>query len=396
MAPEAWPAGAGGERSLRGSSRRAWFALSMVLVPALAACGASGGTTAAPKPTPTATPRGTPHPVTAEPVSPATIIVVGHAPEGSLSFFRADGSVAGTHAFSAETSPSAYATANGRLWYVSPSDHHLHSLTADAVDTDVTPLQDAMGGVFGLAVNPDGTRWAWGVLIGAAGSQRARVDIGGIGVQTTGAIEQSTQGYVLAPLGWTSEGILVARRALGIGGCCYLAPETGARDALLLDPATRQTVSTWTGCATAAVTPAGSFSCVGTSTGTSTVVVHRQQRTDVTLDVLTPVRHVGWAMVDDAGARAVFGVVHSSGAGGSAGPYAIDTEVGDLATSKVSAVASAMTPDAVLPDGRLVVTSAPPVPPLAGFVVSLRSPSGETRQLGTADSFWVADLSTAS
>lgn len=129
--------------------------------------------------------------------------------------------------------------------------------------------------------------------------------------------------------------------------------------------------------------------------GASTVVVHRVQRSDVTLSGITPVQRVGWAIVDDDHGRALFGVVHSSGAGGSTGPYSIDTESGDLATSSVASIAPFVTPDAALPDGRLVVTSAPAILPPAGMTVSIRSSSGTLQQLGGSNSYWIADLTVS-
>lgn len=325
------------------------------------------------------------------------VIAVGHSPDGTVSFFNDDGSLAGTRTFSASNAPdmSGFATAAGRFWYISKGDHHLHSVTPNGSDTDIAPLQDLSTSPYGLAVSPDGRQWAWGVWLGTSAPYRVRVDLGGVGMDTRYAMEESTSNSVLEPLAWTSAGLVVERQATGIGGCCYLIPETGAKDAMLLDPGSLRTVDTWPGCATASASDAGSLVCIPTTPGTPALVVHRQQRSDVTLQAQAPVRRVGWAIVDDARGRALFGVVHSDGAGGSSGPYSIDTEAGDLGTGQVATIAGAVTPNAVLPDGRLVVTSAPPVLSPSGFLVSIRSTSGQMQQLGSDNSYWIGDFAAS-
>lgn len=161
-----------------------------------AACGAGAGT---PPSTTTAATSSASTSATSSAEAQKTVIVVGHSPDGTLSFFNDDGTVAGTHAFTSTTVPTAFSAAAGRLWYIGATDHHLHSLTPQGVDTDVAVLDDLNGGAFGLAVNADGTRWAWGVVLGSSAAHRARIDMGGVGVQTMFALEETTSSTVLDP-----------------------------------------------------------------------------------------------------------------------------------------------------------------------------------------------------
>jgi hypothetical protein len=306
----------------------------------------------------------------------------------TIDFVRDDGTVLGKHAFASSGSTYLASTgAAGRFWYVGASDHHLHAVAPDGSDTDVAALADIGGSnyVNGLAVRADGQQWAWGVLeTGASGPTRMHIDVAGSGVATRKALDQATDNPILVPLAWTPRGIVVSRSITGIGGCCYLTPETAGRDVMLVDPSTLQVATQWNACSTAAVSALGSFACIASSGGVSTgaVAVHRASGTDVTVTSIAPVEHVGWSIVDDDHNHVLFAVVHSSGAGGGDGPYLIDTEQADLASNTVTKLFDQVTPDVVLPDGRVVVTSAPQVVNGASSSVFIRSPGGSSLQVG--------------
>ena len=309
-----------------------------------------------------------------------TVVVLVESDGNTLDFVRDDGTTLGTFKYPSGVSETASAAAAGRYWYVSGSANHLHSVTPDGMDTDVASLADLDGGnlINGLAVSSDGQRWAWGVLQNP-GSSNARtwIDVGGMGVATKSAIAEATNNPVLIPLAWTLRGIVVSRSNTGIGGCCYLTPETAGREVMLVDPGTLMLVNTFGGCASSFVSAAGSFACAG-----STIQVHTAGGSDVAVAAQPPVSQVGWAIVDDAGKRVVFAVIHSTGGGGD-GPYVIDTEQGDLTTRTVTKLFDQATPDYVLPDGRIIVSSAPQAPNSGqGYGASLRSSSGSSLQLG--------------
>ena len=315
-------------------------------------------------------------------------VVMLHGNDAMLYFVRDDGVVLGKHAFNTNDYVAS-TTAAGRFWYVSRADGHLRSIAPAGSDTDVAALADVTGqpsaGASGLAVRPDGSQWAWGVTLGGAtGPWQTRIDVGGIDLPTRHALEESTNNAVLHPIAWTSLGVLVARDATGIGGCCYLTPEYGARDAMLLDPSTLGATSTWTGCSTAAASNNGSFACAG-----ATVDVHRSTGAEVTVHALSTVAQVGWTVVDDTQNRVLFGAIHSQGRGGAAGPYVIDTEAADLSSGVVTKLFDQATPDAVLPDGSVVVTSAPTSFDYRQLAITVRSTSGTVDQLGPVGSEFV-------
>ena len=328
---------------------------------------------------------------TPAPPPPHYVIVTRALDTGTLYFVRDDGVLLGSHSFGGDVSGlTAYVastSAAGRFWYIARSDGHLHSITPNGADADVAELPDVVGssspGGEGLAVSPDGTQWAWGVLLGSGptGPWQTRVDLGGVGRTARHALEEPTSNYVLSPVGWTSGGVLVSRNATGVGGCCYLTPEYGARDAMLLDPTTLQATSTWPGCATAAVSGAGSFACAG-PVRTGRILVHKAGGGDITVTAVPPSVWVGWAIVDDSANRVIFGVIHDLGEGSGRGPYIIDTEAGDLTTLGVTKLFDQTTPDAALPGVAVVVTAAPAAVDLANSTVALRSASQGSKQLG--------------
>jgi hypothetical protein len=94
-------------------------------------------------------------------------------------------------------------------------------------------------------------------------------------------------------------------------------------------------------------------------------------------------------VVDDAHNRVLFGVIHSQGQGGGPGPYVIDTEAADISSGVVTKVFDQATPDAVLPDGGVVVTSAPPAFDYQQLAITVRAASGNVEQLGPVGSSFV-------
>jgi hypothetical protein len=346
---------------------------------------ASSNATAAPSPSNSSPP------ASSSPSPPSPLghfaVVTRHDSDGMLYFIRDDGVVLGQHASNIDY--VAPTTAAGRFWYIARADGHLHSVTPAGTDRDVAALPDVTGqpsaGASGLAVSPDGSQWAWGVTLGGAtGPSQTRVDVGGIGIPTRHALAEATTNAVLSPIAWTSLGVLVARDATGIGGCCYLTPEYGATDAVLLDTTTLEATSIWTGCSTAAASNNGSFACAG-----ATVVVHPSTGAEVRVHALSPVSRVGWTVVDDSRNRVLFGVIHTQGQAGRPGPYVIDTEAADLSSGVVAKVFDQATPDAVLPDGSVVVTSAPTAFDYQRLAITVRLASGNVEQLGPTGSTFV-------
>lgn len=177
----------------------------------------------------------------------------------------------------------------------------------------------------------------------------------------------------------------MARSATGFGGCCYLEPETGHQDMLLVDPITLQVSQTWKGCVAAYASPLGSFACTG-----RVLTAHLPDGSTRTVTPTPPVTDDGWAQVDDSGRRVIFAVVHSRGAGGGGCPCKLDTEANSLADGSVTVLADQMLPDAPLPDGRVIMTSAPAVPDEGPHATWILSPDGTRVQLGPVGAQFMA------
>jgi len=290
----------------------------------------------------------------------------------------ADGSTVGRGTL---PSPVGVVAAAGRLWYVD-SANHLRTLGVDGRAADMGVLQSLAasgpGSAGGLAVSADGRRWAWGVCSGCSGSgARTRVYLGGIDTPEKLVADESTTNQVLIPVAYTSRGVVVVRSASGLGGCCYLSPEDGHTAVLVVSPGALQPGPTLPSCVTAYASEAGSFACVGRM-----VTVHLADGSTRAVMPTQPVAQVGWARVDDAGARVVFTVLHSRGQGDGGCPCNLDTEAGSLSDGSVTKLADQMTLDDLLPDGRIVATSAPALPgegPTVDFIVS---PDGTRMRLG--------------
>lgn len=356
---------------------RRWQSRILVVAAVTAGCGTSSpAVTATPtsRPAISATPVITATPSPSPPVS--WVIAVENSQDGSILLVRDDGTVLATFK---PTDTVAHTAAAGRFWYVL-RDGQLHSVTPDGIDTDVATLQDGANAA-GLAVSPDGRQWAWGISSEGT-SPRVHVDVGGLGLPTRTALDAPSSGGDEQVVAWTSVGVLVGQFGEG-GGCCYIPPEELARGAMLLDPATLQVSQSWPGCATAAATDAGSFACVEVfRTGKLTVHEAAGVTTSVTAEM--PAQAVGWAHVDDSRNRVVFGVIHSLSGG-----YRVDTEAGDLATGAVTTLWTQVVPDALLPDGRVVVTSVP-LASTDARAVYVRSETGASHQIGPVDSFFLA------
>lgn len=331
----------------------------MLVAIAVLLAGCSGPTAATPGPTATPTVAPSAHP-SATPRPYAIAVTTSDA--RTIVFLAGDGRTLGQTSFPSPT--FGLTTAAGQLWYVD-QDKHLRAVGVDGRVSDLGVLQGlaaAGATAFGLAVSGDGRRWAWGECsncLGAGG--RARLYVGGVDAHEQLVLDDPTSNAVLVPLAFTARGIIVARSATGLGGCCYFTPESGHRDVLLVDSATLQLSRTWNGCAAASPSPSGAFACVG-----GTVTVNLPDGSTRSVIPTQPVRNVGWALVDDAGGRVVFGVVHSRGQGDGGCPCVIDTEVGGLDGGTVTKLVDQMTPDDLLPDGRVVATSTPSTPVLAG------------------------------
>jgi len=360
----------------------------LALALAAAACGPvaatprSPGVPAAASPTP-ASPSPTPTPQ-------RYVIAVVEPIHGTVSFLDSEGRQSGQATI---PWPVATATVAGRLWYVDAANH-LRAVGVDGQASDMGALQGMTaagpgGMVYGLAVSGDGRAWAWGECAGCGSSGgRARVYTGGVGAAEKVVLDEpASPNEVLIPLGYTAHGLVVVRAASGFGGCCYLPPETGHEDVLLVDPTTMQVTQTFKGCVSAYATPLGSFACTG-----STVVVHLPDGSTQTVTPTSPLALVGWVHVDDAGGRVVFGVIHSRGQGGGGCPCKIDTEAAALNGGSVTTLADQMLPEAVLPDGRIVATMAPMIPGSGPYSIWIVSPDGTRVQLGAATSELVAVL----
>jgi hypothetical protein len=130
-------------------------------------------------------------------------------------------------------------------------------------------------------------------------------------------------------------------------------------DTMLVDPATLTVSATWPGCHTGYVSPKGSFACAVTP-----MTVHLADGSTHSIVPISPVTQIGWIHVDDAGNRAVFGVIHSRGQGMGGCPCVIDTESAGLSNGVSAKIADQMLPLDILPDGRIFASSAPALPEL--------------------------------
>jgi hypothetical protein len=361
----------------------------LLTAPLLAACQGPGGSTSHQAPGAAASAVAV-SPLAAPTAAPRAVAVAVRGDTGPVRFLRPDGTELGR----ADISPMAggLSAAGGRLWHLD-SDGHLRAAGIDGSSLDMGVLQGlAPGGGAssnGLAVSPDGRSWAWGECAGCTGAgARARVLIGGVGAPVQVALDEPTTNAVLVPVAWTQRGIVVVRSRTGIGGCCYFWPEGAAEDTLLIDPTTRQVSQTLTGCHAAFASAVGSFACVA-----APLTVHMADGSTRTVNPSPPVAGVGWSHTDDTGRRVVFGVIHSRGQGDGGCPCVIDMEAGAWDTGVVTKLADQMTPDDVLPDGRVVATSAP-ANPTGGSPSSLWlvSPDGARARLGGDGDDFVATV----
>ncbi len=356
----------------------------LVTMSLLAACGGAAATpTAVPSQTAaaSASPTNSPQPV-------AVTIAVEKNDARTVLFLRADGTTLGqTDLQSAEDVTSAA----GKLWYIGAGDGHLRTVGVDGSRSDVGFLEGlATPGstTSGLAVSGDGSRWAWGCLSCNSSAPRTRLYVGGAGIRAHIVLDEPTSNWGLVPLAWTASGLIVARQATGLGGCCYLTPEIGHMDAMLVDSATLQVSATWSGCSTASASQKGAFACVSAS-----LTVHLPDGSTRMVSPTPPVAGVGWGHVDDAGNRVVFAVIHSRAGGEGVCPCVIDTETAALDTGVVTKLADQMTPDGLLSNGRVIASSAPLLPGQGTFSEWLLSADGTRVQLGPNGAHFVAIVS---
>jgi hypothetical protein len=340
--------------------------------------GACSGPVAA-TPTPTATGIATTVSPAASPTAaPRSYVIAVRSDLGTVLFLRADGSTAGRASLPSYT--VAVTAAAGRLWYMDDAGH-VRAVGVDGLPSDMGVAQSlaAPGPIAtGLAVSGDGRRWAWGVCAGCVSSGgRARIYLGGIEAPEKLVADEPSSNPVLIPLAFTARGVVVARSASGFGGCCYFNPEMGHKDVFIVDPATMRAGPNWNGCASAYATPKGSFACTG-----SVVTVQLADGSTRTVTPTAPVVAVGWAHVDDSGGRVVFTAVHSRGQGDGGCPCTLDTEAGTLGAGSVTRLADQMTLDDLLPDGRIIATSAPVVPGQGASAEWIVAPDGSRVRLG--------------
>ena len=378
------------------------FCLSLAAL-LLAACG--GGTAQN-----SASPSGS---ASASPAAPKhyAIVLQDQATQG-ITFVREDNQPLGTYTLPPTQSglpiiSTQMTTAAGKFWFIAPNGH-LFSVSTSGTQSDMGLLPDtpqsgsaAQYSIFGLAVSPDGTKWAYGVLISSSsgnGSAQTQIDVGGVGQTPNHTAPQTVNSQGWYVLGWSAQGIVASMGAIGIGGCCYLSPEAAGMYAVTIDPSTLSTSKTWQGCATSDISANGSFACVaancftGVSASTSPcanaangmITVHRASQPDVQITATQPVLHAGWTLVDDTNNRDVFGVVHSIG---NSGPqqYVIDTESGNLGTQAVTKLGDQVLPDGVLASGDVVVSAAPQDPTSGQAGVSVLHANGSMTQLGAGN-----------
>jgi hypothetical protein len=354
----------------------------------LAACGGPGVATprasrsAAPAPAPTIAPSAT---------SRSSYAIAVLAPDlHTVLFLGGDGSTL-ARVTSPPDSATFPASAAGRLWYQG-MDGHLRTVGIDGRQTDMGVLQGLGPGAgataAGLAVSADGRRWAWGECVCANSNGRARLYVGGVDAAARVVLDEPTTNEVLNPLAWTARGLFVARQATGLGGCCYFPDEVGVRDMLLVDPTTLQLSQTWKGCATAHASALGAFACTGPVS-----TVHLPDGSTRTVAPTKPAVVVGWVRVDDVGGRVVLGVIHSRGNGDGGCPCTIDTEAVALGDGAITKLADQMTPDDVLPDGRIVAKATPVMPGQDTVADWIVSPDGTRTRLGPDSARFLAVVS---
>jgi hypothetical protein len=378
--------GLGGVRQTRNGLRTALVVTSFVAAACTApvtgaphSTGTAAGSPVAPSTSPTATPR-------------QYVVAVWASSADTVLFQNSQGSTVGQAKVPRTT--AAIAAAAGQLWYID-TDKHLRAVGVDGHVSDMGVIRSlAVPGAvaYGLAVSEDGHRWAWGGCVAcapSAGDARARIYAGGIDIPDRLVLDEPTSNPVLLAIGFAPSGIVVARSATGIGGCCYIPPEAGHKDVVVVNPTTMQVSQSLTGCVAAYASPQGSFVC----TSTSALTVHLADGLTRSVTPMSPVVGVGWAHVDDTHSRVVFTVIHSRGPGDGGCPCMIDVESAPLDGGSVTVLANQMTLDDVLPDGGIVATTAPSLPGQGTAATDwVVRPDGSRVQIGQAGAQFLAVL----
>jgi hypothetical protein len=291
------------------------------------------------------------------PSTPKTFVLMVQNPTGvSVRFVRRDGTELRRVPMPAGM---RFATVGGdRLFYVSAA--HLHSLGADGSDHDMGALdgmQATNPGWGGLAVSPDGTRWAWSFLVGTSGApMRSRMEVAGVGEKARVVLDASHDSPLyLEPIAWTEAGIVVADQPGNIGGFPLFFDDHYWWFTRLLDPVTfaQRTLSTGQPCPFNDIAADGDFTCL--SAHPAQVVLTRGA-TRRTFALPGTVVNAGDALIDPAGRRIAIGINRSDSTGQSDQQWKVDIVMFDVATGAATALPfSGVVPVSWLPDGSLVV-----------------------------------------
>lgn len=191
--------------------RRAGAAAAL-LAAAVTACGPAS------PPRPTATATSAPSATATSPQTFVLLVLQQGAPPAAR-FVARDGHEVRRVPLPAD---ARFATVGGdRLFYVSSG--HLHAVAASGLDQDRGALagMDATDpGWGGLAVSPDGSRWAWSYLVGAPPPLHSRMEIAGLHEQAHTVLDETHADapLYLEPVDWTDAGVVVVDQPGNIGG----------------------------------------------------------------------------------------------------------------------------------------------------------------------------------
>jgi hypothetical protein len=383
------------------TSVRAILTLALALL--LAACGSPASTAGIPvvTPAPAATAAPTAAPAspapTAAPAPPPMVVVVERAGSGqTISLVDLGG-----HTLASASADS------GQLWSVESgpggaywvSAGRLHRLGADGRVTDL----GAAAAPNGFSVSPSGDAIAYGtstqIGTGAQVENRLYVAQGGrvrllasrISDASKPAPPDALQGWQYRTMGWTDQGILIAREPQGGCGCGPFGMESVDWHTALVDPSTGATtaVNDSATCPLSGVGPGGDAACFhtpqsGESRAADSLRILHGGTVSASFD-LSRTTVGGAAVFSPDGGRIAYATVAE---GTDCGTWQQQTtmRVLDIAGGTARAVSTpGLQPVAWLPDGRILAsqtvgqagsTRAVLVDPASGATTTIRSAAG--------------------
>lgn len=254
-----------------------------------------------------------------------------------------------------------FATVGGQ-WLSYVSSGHLHVVGESGTDQDRGALSgmDATDpGWGGLAVSPDGLRWAWSYLVGDPNRSplHSRLEIGGLHEQPRVMLDESHDDapLYLEPIAWTDAGLVVADQPGNIGGFPLFFDDRYWGATRLLDPITGATRRLTSGqaCPFNDGIAGGGFTCVAAQPWRVVLTTSSGARTFAIPGV---VAQAGDALVDAAGRRIAVGINRSDSTGQPDQRWQVETALIDVSTGGLTILpGNGHVPSSWLPDGSLVV-----------------------------------------